>query len=113
MTLFANPLLTDGRYTRGLEGVAASLPRLLSVVGGRDRQTLTSVLGDMAFCLDIEAAEAPHCEPDDDALCNLFDELEDAVQAGREPKVRKILRKMLEAMGLTKNARTPRPRKQN
>jgi hypothetical protein len=45
------------------------------------------------------------------ALFNLFEELEDAVKARREPRVRKILRSMLKAMGLTQKARTPRPRK--
>src|SRR6516165_7682840 len=64
MTVFVNPLLTDSRYRPGLEGVAASMIRLSSVAGGRDWQSISSVLGDMAFCLGIEAAEVPHCEPD-------------------------------------------------
>jgi hypothetical protein len=113
MTVYTNPLLTEPRYRPGLEGVAASLPRLAEVASGRDWQTLSSVLGDMATCLGIEAAEVPHRDQDFGPVSVLYFELEDAVQAGRRQEAHEVLLDMLKAMGLVKKARAPRPLKQH
>jgi hypothetical protein len=105
MTVYTNPLWTEIRYRPGLEGLAASLPRLEVAVARRDWQSTASAFGDMAACLGIEAANVPLRDPDFGSVSVLLGDLEDAVQAGPEPEAREILRDMLEAMGLT---RTPR-----
>jgi hypothetical protein len=113
MTVYTNPLLTEPRYRPGLEGVAASLPRLEVAVARGDWQSTASALGDMAACLDIEAAEVPHRDPDFGSVSILLGELVDAAQAGRQQEAREVLLDMLKAMRLTKKPRTPRPRKQH
>lgn len=103
MTVFVNPLETEAQYQSGLHGVAASLPRLAAALG-RDWQSISSALGDMAMCLDMEAADIPLRDPDFDSASDLYEKLYVAVHAGREQQVRHILRRMLAAMGLTKRA---------
>ncbi|QDT50491.1 hypothetical protein Pan258_45690 [Symmachiella dynata] len=101
MTVFVDPLKTEPQYKPGLRGVAASLNKLEDAVFDAKWESICSVLGDMAMCLDIKCCDCPNGVYFDFAwLQSIFGDLEEAVNANDEASVRSILREMLLAADL-------------
>lgn len=102
MSVFVDPLKTAPRYQPGINGVAASLIRLESVIYGSDWQSISSVLGDMAMCMNIKCRDFPFLARfSSRELESLYREFEEAVDGRDECLVRSLLGDMLHAAGLT------------
>lgn len=102
MTVYVDPLKTEARYQPGVKGVAASLISLECVVFGSDWQSISSVLGDMAMCMQIKCLDVPKFERfEPGELQSLFSDLERALDDSNERLVRSLIAKMLRAAGLT------------
>lgn len=110
MTIYLDPLKTEPRYKPGIYGVAASIGRLEYEIYRSDWQTLSSVLGDMALCLNINC----HDVLDGDrfpswGLQVLFRQLKVAVVATDLKSTRLVLRRMLELAGMLEQAGPLKP----
>jgi hypothetical protein len=99
MSVFTNPIQTEGQYRLGLRGVRACLPRLASACAGH-WQPLCSVLGDVAACVGIDAEEEPLGSVRTSAINDLYFRLRRAVRNRDLIAVRDLVVRMLRVMRL-------------